>query len=412
MKFEPNPLYFKICKLYSERVTKDTKLIIANEGSSRSSKTWDAIHFIVAFCDANRGTKQDIYLLRDTLVDCRDYLLKEFKDCLTVMGIWNEKFLTTSPKPVYKLYGQEIRFRGLDDNDSEGYPSDILFFNEILSGFREEQVKGLIMRCRQLVIVDWNPKYTDHWFYKYEKRSDCVFTHSTYKQNRHLQQSVINEIESYSPWMLEDLHLPEDERRPHLQNLESGTADIFRAKVYMMGERASREGIVFPLVTWVDGFPSDLDQISYGMDFGETAQTAIVNTGLKLRPDRPKHDLYIKKLFYHPTENSDVVHQILTDLQLTSHCWSDNNQPGWVGDLRLKRHRIFATTKFPGSREYWIATIKKFNIHIVKDPDFRREQENFCYRVVDGIQLSETIKKFDHLWSATGYSVVGDFRRE
>jgi len=49
---------------------------------------------------------------------------------------------------------------------------------------------------------------------------------------------------------------------------------------------------------------------------------------------------------------------------------------------------------------------------MVRDPkgDLRKEQENFCYRVVDGKQLSETIKKYDHLLSATGYSVVGDFR--
>jgi len=37
-------------------------------------------------------------------------------------------------------------------------------------------------------------------------------------------------------------------------------------------------------------------------------------------------------------------------------------------------------------------------------------QENFSYRVVDGKTLSETEKKYDHLWSATGYVVVGDFR--
>ena len=410
MKFEPNPLYFKMAQLYSDRVTPDTKLIIGNEGSSRSSKTWDSIHFIVAFCDANRGTKQDIYLLRDTLVDCRDYLLKEWKDCLTVMGIYDERSLINSPKPVYKLYGQEIRFRGLDDKSGEGYPSDILFFNEILSGFQEDSVKGLIMRCRQLVIADWNPRYTDHWFFKYEKRSDCVFTKSTYIQNRHLQKSVISEIESYSPWEISDLNLPEPERRPNKENIENGTADKFRFMVYGMGLRANREGLVFPDITWVDAFPADLDQISYGMDFGETAQTAIVKTGLRLR--EKKHDLFLQKLFYHPTPNSDVVDQVLTNLALESHCWCDNNQPGWISDLRAKRHRLFATGKFPGSREYWISTIKKFNIHIVKDVDFRREQENFSYRVVDGIQLSETIKKFDHLWSASGYSVVGDFRRE
>ena len=45
----------------------------------------------------------------------------------------------------------------------------------------------------------------------------------------------------------------------------------------------------------------------------------------------------------------------------------------------------------------------------MKDPDVRKEQENFCYRVVDGKQLSETIKDYDHFFSACGYATVGDF---
>lgn len=418
MVFEPNPLYFTMAKLYSERVTPENKLIIGNEGSSRSSKTWDAIHFIVAFCDANRGTKQDIYIIRDTLVDCRDYTLKEFKDCLTVMGLWSDRNLINSPKPVYKLFGQSIRFRGMDDKEAEGYPSDILFFNEILSGFEKDQVMGLIMRCRKLVIMDWNPKYTDHWVFGLTKRKDCVFTKSTYKQNRHLQQSVIAEIESFSPWHLDDLHLPESQRRPHLENIANGTADKYRFMVYGMGERANREGLVFPDVTWIDDFPEDVEQTSRGVDYGETAQTAIVKTGYRPAKDgKGKPDLFIKKLFYHPTQDSDVIHEVLISMNpkdwepFKDHAWVDNNQPGWTSDLGQKRHKLFSTSKFPGSREYWITSIKRFNIHIVKDDDFRREQENFSYRVVDGKQLSETIKKFDHLWSATGYSVVGDFVR-
>jgi hypothetical protein len=69
------------------------------------------------------------------------------------------------------------------------------------------------------------------------------------------------------------------------------------------------------------------------------------------------------------------------------------------------------TKKFPGSRDYWINTIRRCKVHIIRDADYRREAENFRHRVVDGIQLSETVKKYDHLWSATGYSVVGDFRQ-
>ena len=397
-------------ELFQNRVSPDSKLIIVNEGSSRSSKTWDTFHFIVAFCDANRDNPQDVYILRDTLVNCRDFTLKEFQDCLKVIGIYDARNMVNSPKPVYVLFGHKIKFRGLDDEQSaEGYPSDILFFNELLE-MNKGAVDGLIMRCRKLVIADFNPKFTDHWAFSWEKRKDCVFTRTTYKNNRHLQNSVIKEIESYNP------DIPE--------NVESGTADKYRWKVYGLGERANKEGLVFTDVTWIDAFPTkevvidgkktivdDVDQIGHGCDFGETAQTAISKVGFRKRKDgKGKDDLFLQKLFYAPTENSDIVIEIFKKLGLTKHVWCDNNQPGWIGDMRRAGLQPLSTKKFPGSREYWITTIKKFNIHIVKDPAFRKEQENFSYRVVDGKQLSETIKKHDHLWSATGYCVVGDFR--
>ena len=396
-----------------------------------SSKTFDAIHLIAWICDNTKDKKLDIFFFRDSLVNCKEFLLKDFKNCLTAMEIWdNSNLRGGGQKPDYNLFGHTIKFRGLDDNSAtpkEATDSDILFFNEVLSGCEKEPLYGWIMRCRKLVLIDYNPKYTSHWVFDMEKRDDTVFLKSTYKNNKHLQASVIKEIESYNP------DIP--------YNVETGTADAFRWKVYGLGERANREGLVFPVVTWVDKLPEDINEISYGCDFGQANPTAIVKTGIRRKP--VKSDLYIQKLFYAPTETSDIVAEIMlkiasleiqeaikdkqfrTDIEkqeyienyitLKDKIWCDSNmgiETGWISDLRNKDITAFGTAKFPGSRDYWISTIKRYNIHIVKDIDFRKEQENFCYRVIDGVQVSETIKKHDHLWSATGYSVVGDFRTE
>ncbi len=439
MNFQPNALFFTLSNLFASRVTPKTKIIVGNEGSSRSSKTWDTFHFLVALCDANRDISLDIYVLRDTLVNCRDFTLKEFQDCLKTIGIYDSRMMISSPKPVYTLYGHKIKFRGLDEG--EGYPSDIMFFNEILDGVEEQTFKDAVMRCRRMVICDWNPKYTDHWLFAWEKRDDTVFTKTTYKNNRHLQESVIKEIESYCPFNFDDLDLPEEERRPNEANVRNGTADPFRWKVYGLGERANREGLVFPSVKWIDAFPDDIDEISHGCDFGQANPSAIVKVGIRRRP--VKSDLYIQKLFYAPTETSDMIAEVMLRLSEAEierrligkefksdkakqdfidgiytlkdkiHCDSNMGiETGWISDLRRKDIAAFGTAKYPGSRDYWISTIKRYNIHIVSDIDARKEQENFSYRVVDGITLSETIKKHDHFWSATGYAVVGDFRIE
>lgn len=390
MNFDPNGLFFKMCEIYQENKTPGNKIIICNEGGSRSSKTWDFYHFLVAFLDHNRNKNLDCYLLRDTLANCRDYTMHEFVKCLEKIGI-DVSSLITSPKPYFKLFGNNIYFRGLDGK-SEEYPSDILFFNEALET-EKQKVMGLIMRNRLLTVMDWNPKYTAHWCFDLEKRPDCFFTRSTYKNNKHLEQSIIKEIEGYEPTPV---------------NIANGTADIYRWKVYGLGERANKEGLVFRDVTYIDVFPDDCDELAFGMDFGETNATAIVKLGLKKIDSR--RELYLQKLFYYPTDNVNIIIEALKKLQLPKHIWADNNKPGWISDLRQAGFSVLTTAKFPGSRDYWITSLLKHKLFIVRDIDFQKEQENFCYRVVDGIQLSETEKKYDHLWSAAGYGCVGDFR--
>jgi len=395
MKFQPNLLFDTLQDLWIERVTDTEKVIVCNEGGSRSAKTWDTFHLLVWICDNNRNNPFDIYVLRDTLINCRDFTLKEFIDCLKVIGIFQPSNMVYYPKPVYVLFGHKIMFRGLDEKeDAEGYPSDILFFNEVLE-MSQSNVMSLIMRCRKMVVMDNNPKYTDHWVFDMQKRPDTIFTKTTYKNNIHLQQSVIQEIESYNP------DIPD--------NVTNGTADKYRWKVYGLGERCNREGLVFPNVTWIDKFPDDVEHIAYGMDFGTAAPTVVTKGGMKLTENKP--NLYLQLLHYAPCANSDEVNEILDILKIPKHIWSDTDMMGrgWIADLEAKGKPIFPTRKFSGSRDYWITTIQRFNIHIVKNIDARKEQENFCYRVVDGKQLSETIKAYDHFWSSAGYLCTGDF---
>jgi PBSX family phage terminase large subunit len=219
------------------------------------------------FCENNENKHNEIYILRETLTDCKDYTFKEFQKCLKKIGIWNDDDYRNPQKPNYTLYGNEIYFRGLDDS-SEGYPSDIVFINEALENNNKEKVEGLAMRCRKLMVYDWNPKYTQHWCFDLQGQPNVHFTHSTYKNNKHLEQSIINKIESYCPWMFEDLHLPEKQRRPHLENIKNGTADKYRWQVYGEGIRSAPEGLIFEHVTWIDEFPNIAH--TYTLDFGFT----------------------------------------------------------------------------------------------------------------------------------------------
>jgi phage terminase large subunit len=286
---------------------------------------------------------------------------------------------------------------GDDPSKIHGAPSDFSFFNECID-IDEDIFKQATQRCNRFWWMDYNPKATEHWIYsKVIPRPDVGFFRSTFKDNPYLSKAIVNDIMAYDPG--------------NPDNVRNGTADDYYWKVYGLGLRSAPEGLVFKKVAYVDAFPEDMDYITYGMDFGETNQTAIVKAGLRVQGD--KLDLFAQCLFYEPTETSGIIVKVLKAIGLDKHIWCDNNQPGWIADLRNNAIMALATSKFPGSREYWISCIKRCNIHIVRDAanHFKKEAENFRYRIVDGVQLSETIKKHDHLWSALGYAVVGDFRQ-
>lgn len=232
MKLDPNDLFYKMAAAYSKAKKDGYRLTICNEGGSRAGKTFDAFALIIAICASNINEQLDIYVLRDTLKNSREKTYKDFKKMLKFCDLLSDcKLFSENQSPRVELFGNNIFFGGLDDEkNTEGYPSDILFINEVLET-KKAKVEGLLMRCRKLVIFDWNPKLTKHWVFDYEGRPNVLFTRTTYKNNKHLEQTVVDEIESYNPEIE--------------ANVKNKTANLFRWKVYGLGLRTDQEGNVF-----------------------------------------------------------------------------------------------------------------------------------------------------------------------
>jgi len=263
---------------------------------------------------------------------------------------------------------------------------------------------------RNLSILILNPCWKRNWIYK-----EFFLERGVKAGSNTVKDNVMYIHTSYLDGEIE--YIPRNILRDYERLKLSDPAKY--ENIVMGGWLDDPENIVFPKVDWIKQMPDKFDHEGYGCDFGETAQTAIVQLRLKLNyAPGLKHDLYIKRLFYSPTETSREVADVMRGLGLdkvNSYIWCDNNMDnesageGWIIDLRNYGINAVATTKFKGSRAYWIGAIKNFNLHIVEDAAFMKEQELFKYEVVDGIQLSRTIKKHDHLWSATGYGTVGEF---
>jgi len=422
MIFDPNPLCYSMLQIYSTyyaNIPKEQRrrLYICNEGGTRSSKTFDFFHFLVAICKNNKGLK--IYCYRDTLKNCKDRTLQDFIDCLTLMNVYNADYLTgRNQSPVYDLFGNTVYFRGLDD-DTESQASDICFFNEAVE-MTEVSVKNAYMRCSMLCVFDWNPKYTDHWIFEFEGKPNTWFTRSTYQNNKHLKSELRSEIESWCPYMIEDLNLPTKQRRPNLENIKNKTVDDFRWTVYGEGQRGALEGLIFGSkdipVTYIDKAPAEYEKRWFGLDFGNTTGTWAFSDNRKI-PGSIVYDCPIYGSFGNAQEFyavfKEYYNQNYSNSQWLVIC--DNANPQHINDLSSYASTdgldvVFAPCKkFDGCVEWRIGLMKKNGVTLVNRRWIKKEQENYFWDSVNGIQLQKAKKDgHDHFFDSAGMSIQYD----
>lgn len=267
-----NGCFIEMWKTYLLAKHSNIVRYIANEGGSRSGKTFDAFTFFVCLA-ANTTEKKVIRVFRQTLTTClSNTFLSDFSDFLYISKLTD----SVSLKAGYcKMGNVEIYFQGLYKSNSnyvvQPTSSDILFFNEVM-----EMDKGLvddwITRCREMVIFDWNPTSTDHWIFDYEKNPACKFTHTTYKDNVNLPSSIIKTIES---------------REPTPENIAAGTADEWRWNVYGLGLRSEPVGMMYDKFTTYELLPivnNENSTISCYVDVADTGTdyfcaVSTLNTG-------------------------------------------------------------------------------------------------------------------------------------
>jgi phage terminase large subunit len=250
-------------------------------------------------------------------------------------------------------------------------------------------------RTREFWLADWNPKCTDHYCFNLEKRPDVKFLRTTFKDNPFISIIEKNKILSYEP-------TPE--------NKAIGTADEYRWKVYGLGERASRTGLVHPNITWISEFPADCEKVGYGMDFGFTnSPSTVVKVG------RKGNNLYLQKMFYAPikdvTQLFEPLRIILNGHYITADCADKYlGSAGFIRDLRGAGFQVIACRKFQGSVKWGIDLINRHKVHIVYDVDFRREAENRVWKEIGGVPLNEPESGNDHLFDAVAYCMQTDFK--
>ena len=235
------------------------------------------------------------------------------------------------------------------------------------------------MRTTEFSIIDYNPSFTDdHWLCSLNKEESTYHFITTYKDNRFLEQKVIDEIESLQ-W-----------KNPSLW------------QVYGLGKQAVIEGLIFENVEQVEEIPQWAKRQTWlGMDLGYTNDpTAIVQVCLY------DDTIYIDEVCYQTKMlSSDIIDTIKNRIRADRREYkviSESADPRMIDEIYNAGIDIHPVRKFAGSVMAGIQKMQEFKIRVTKrSTNIIKEFKNYTYRQdKEGKWLNVPIDEFNHCFVA------------
>lgn len=394
--------YDKCTKLLSATLESPHPVVI-HEGGTSSSKTYSNVQ--ASFIWALKDPGSVITIVAEDVPSLKKGAMRDAANILS-----DEPQLDNEFKPLqktdrfYESYGgSKIEFNSYEGfEDAKHGKRDYLFLNEV-NNIGKDICEELMMRTTQKIVMDFNPN-ARFWVHdQYEKHpEERSWFVSNYQHNPFIPKKILNRILGYNPWHPEDSHLPEDERRPHPTNIDRGTANEYRWKVYGLGEVGRLEGLVFKDWKVTNHWPKEYKWRVFGLDFGFTNDpTALVEiryahgnlywkehiyeTGLTNTSDneqrQPSIDGRLKELGF---ENEKII--------------ADSAEPKSIKELSQKGWNIKGAEKGRDSVNQGIDAIKRYSLYITSDSDNLIEEfSSYTWdEDKDGNPTNKPIDDFNH----------------
>ncbi len=371
-------------RIYSEieGAVRSGKTLISLQGSSRSSKTYNTLIWLITYLCYNPCTQLSI--VRKTMPALKGSVLKDFREIARNMGVWNEKNFNKSENVYMFANGSEVDFFSCADEERlRGRKSNVLFVNEA-SELNEIEWQQLKMRTTRFAIIDYNPSFSDeHWICGVNKDPRTYHFISTYKDNPFLEQAVIDEIES----------------------LKHKNKTLWQ--VYGLGQQSIVEGLVFEKFEQIDAMPM-VEKKYIGMDFGYTNDpTAMVEVAVM------GDNMYLNEICYQTHMLTSDIVSTLKEPARGLRVISESADPRLVDEIYKAGINIHPVRKFAGSIEAGITAMLDYKIHITKgSTNLIKEFKNYTYsQDKEGKWLNKPIDAFNHGIDAVRYVTLECFSK-
>jgi phage terminase large subunit len=354
--------------------------VIANEGSTRSSKTFSEIQLVcwIARHPEIYGTKE-ISIVSPSLPHLKKGARKDF---LQIAGDWkffNEDHFNRTDNIYYVNGGPSyIEFFGAENNGKVRGPGrDILIMNEAnLVGY--DVYKQLALRTKEIIFLDYNPADEFSWVYTEADKPGNKKIHSTYLNNKgNLTRAQIEEIES-----LKD-------------------ADINLWNVYGLGLRGTSQDTIYTHYKLIDQLPRR-GEIIYGQDFGYNVASALIEIEIF------DNKLYWNEIIYETKlTTADLIERYKNlNISKRTEIFCDAAEPKTIEEIKRAGYNAKAAAKevFEGIRK-----VKSMPLYVtrgstnllkeIKSYKWKTKEENGVTRAID-----EPVKFNDHALDAGRYA--------
>lgn len=339
-------------------------------GGTRSGKTYAILQWLIVRALQER---LDITVVRKTVPSLKRTVIKDLKEIMVNLGIWNDSDFNISDRIYLFDNGSTINFLNTDDAEKlRGVKSDILFIDEA-SEITEEAYFQLSIRCTGPIVLAFNPTVSPyHWLRQME---ECERFVTTYRDNPYLPKEMVKAIEDLQK-----------------KNPKYWT-------IYGLGEYAPNDKAIFTFQI-VDEMPV-CELVGFGMDFGfSNDPTALVAV------HRQGDMLYLRELMYDKGLVTKDIVDTLEKLNIgKSEIWADSAEPRLIEEIYRSGFNIKPVKKGPDSVNFGIGVLQNYGLCVERKSQ-NLINELYSYEWMSdkyGIQLDKPQGGLDHLIDSMRY---------
>lgn len=372
-----NGLKFKL----SEAITR----FILSYGSAGSGKSFtQAQHEITKCLEGNEKT----LIIRKYGTTLKDSVVSLITTILDDWGLGTLYTHNKSDQHIRFINGSEMLFKGFDDPEKIKSIAGITrVWIEEATELTKDDFNQINLRVRGRdklqITLTFNPIDEDHWIKKYffdtpETRERTTILHTTYGDNRFIDEAYKKELESYA------------------------LIDPNYYKIYALGQWGGlTEGRIFATWDEVDEFP-DISGHWYALDFGYTNDpTGIVKT-VKMN-----QCLYFDEICYRSgLTNSDIAGLFKDEGYKGELVICDSAEPKSIEELRRLGINACPANKGQGSVNTGIDFLRRSKVFITKKSlNIKKENKYYQWQQTKDGRFINTPKDFlNHLIDPMRYA--------